>query len=119
MASVSGAPRAAVIVLCGLLAVGAPGCATVAGFVSGAFTGAIDAPAQVYRKHRSFMDHHPIYWVFNVLFVAPMGFLFGPLVGAAKGLALDIHLLLGRAHAERVFATYRNASVWRPYTIHW
>ena len=47
MASVRGAPRAAVIVLCGLLAVGAPGCATVAGFVSGAFTGAIN-----FRKGR-------------------------------------------------------------------
>jgi len=38
-----------------------PGCATLTGLVTGAFTGAVDAPAQVYRYHHATFDYHPEY----------------------------------------------------------
>lgn len=97
-----------------------PGCAALTGMVTGAFTGAVDAPAQVYRCHRPYFDHHPIYWPFNVVFFVPVGIAAGPIVGFGKGLALDIQwAFLDQVSYGRVFGTYRESSVWRPYTIHW
>ena len=102
------------------LLIGAPGCATFTGFLSGAFTGAVDAPAQVYRHNRSTFDYHPEYWIFNILFFVPVGFVAGPIAGMAKGFALDIQwAFLDQASYGKAFGSYLKSSVWRPYTIHW
>lgn len=96
------------------------GCATLTGLVTGAFTGAVDAPAQVYRYHRGDFARNPIYWPFNILFFVPLGIAFGPLAGMGKGIALDVEtVILGKESYGEVFGTYREASIWRPYTIHW
>lgn len=113
-------PRAAVVLLALLLSLGTQGCATLTGLVTGAFTGAVDAPAQVYRYHRSYFDRNPIYWPFNVFLFVPVGIAAGPIVGFGKGLALDIQwAFLDQVSYGRVFGSYRESSVWRPYTIHW
>ena len=97
-----------------------PGCATLTGMVTGAFTGAVDAPAQVYRYHQSTFEYHPEYWIFNALLFFPLGLAAGPLAGMAKGAAIDIQvLILGDLTYEKAFSTYRSPSIWRPYTIHW
>jgi hypothetical protein len=106
-----------------VLAIGAlsttSGCATVTGLVSGAFTGAVDAPAQVYRLHREAFAEEPIYWPINICVCVPLGILFGPLMGFAKGMALDCECLIGQQTYGPVFGTYAEPSIWRPYTIHW
>src|SRR5438445_375015 len=66
------------------------GCATLAGLTTGAFTGAVDAPAEVYRHHRGEFDRNPIYHGFNVAFFVPLGIIVGPLAGMGKGLSLDV-----------------------------
>lgn len=111
---------AAVLAL-GVLVGSGPGCAcTLTGLVTGAFTGAIDAPAQVYRHHHAAMDRHPEYWVYNVLLFFPLGLAAGPLAGLAKGVALDIQFwILDKIGYEKAFTTYKDPSIWRPYTIHW
>lgn len=96
-----------------------PGCSALPGLITGAFTGAVDAPMQVYRYHRVFFDRNPIYWTFNALFIGPLGFACGPIVGFAKGIALDVKWLLDQTDYGDVFGTYRDMSIWRPYTIHW
>ena len=96
-----------------------PSCATVTGTVTGAFTGAVDAPTQVYRNKRALFDADPIYWPLNILVVAPVGMLFGPLVGFAKGVALDVECMQEKLSCADVFGGYGPASIWRPYTIHW
>lgn len=105
--------------LAAMLLGASPGCAALSGLVTGAFTGAVDAPMQVYRHNRSALDHHPEYWFYNVLVMGPVGFAVGPLAGFAKGLVIDIEWLLNRLRYRKAFVTYKNASVWRPYTIHW
>ena len=95
----------------------APGCSALPGMLTGAFTGCVDAPMQVYRHHRTFFDRNPIYWTFNVIFIGPLGLAAGPIVGFAKGLSLDVEWLLGEMGYKRVFLTYREPSIWRPYTI--
>ena len=87
--------------------------------MTGAFTGLVDAPAQVYRHNRDNFDQRPIYWPFNIVFMAPLGFLAGPLVGFGKGIALDVECLQGKARLGRVFGRYDNESVWRPFTLDW
>ncbi len=110
--------RLAVLLLTPFL-LSAPGCASLTGLVTGAFTGCIDAPAQVYRHHRKEMDRHPDYWVYNILLFFPLGLGVGPLAGFAKGVGIDIQWLLNQLDYGEAFGTYRDASVWRPYTIHW
>ena len=95
------------------------GCAFFTGLVTGAFTGAVDAPAEVYRHHRGEFDRNPIYFAFDVIFFVPLGIAVGPLAGAGKGLALDVEWLIGKQKYSAVFGTYQEPSVWRPYTIHW
>jgi hypothetical protein len=109
----------ALVFLSCLLLTLSPGCAAMTGLVTGAFTGAVDAPAQVYRLNRGEMDHHPEYWVYNVMLAGPIGFATGAIVGFAKGIALDVNWLLGRVRYHRVFTTYKARSVWRPFTIHY
>lgn len=101
------------------LTVGSPGCATLPGMLTGGFTGAVDAPAQVYRYHRAHFDRNPIWWPFNLVLFVPLGIATGPLVGMAKGVALDVQWLIGQIGYGRVFTTYREPSIWRPFTIHW
>ena len=106
-----------------LLLIGAtlltPGCATLPGLLTGAFTGAVDAPMQVYRYNRSEFNRTPIYWAFNVVVLVPAGIIAGPLAGLVKGIATDIQWLLGQTSYKRSMTTYRDYSLWRPFTIHW
>src|SRR3954449_6545930 len=96
------------------------GCAAFTGLVTGAFTGAVDAPAQVYRENRGEFHRHPEYWPFNVFFFVPVGLAAGPICGFAKGLALDIDcVILNRTTYSHAFGSYKEPSVWSPYTIHW
>lgn len=112
------APLAA-LALCLAATVSQSGCAAFAGLLTGAFTGAVDAPAQVYRNQPGEFHRNPIYWPFNIFFFVPVGMAVGPLAGFGKGLALDIEWLLNRTPYSRAFGTYKEPSVWRPYTIHW
>ena len=107
------------LVLGAALIFGTPGCTALTGLLTGGFTGAVDAPAQVYRLNRGEFRRNPIYWPFNIIAFVPIGIFFGPLVGFGKGLALDIEWLLGDIDYGDVYGTYRDPSVWRPYTIHW
>ena len=111
--------RTALVVACCLLLAAMPGCATVTGLVTGAFTGCVDAPAQVYRHHRSTIDHNPTYWFYNVVLFFPIGFVAGPIAGMIKGAALDVQWLIDQTSYEKAFGTYRDPSIWRPFTIHW
>ena len=95
------------------------GCATVTRLATGAFTGAVDAPAQVYRTHREGFAEDPIYWPLNVCIFVPLGIAFGPLVGFCKGVALDCGWVVGKTDYAQVFGGYAEPSIWRPYTIHW
>ena len=105
------------------LALTAEGCAiaTLTGFATGALTGMVDAPAQVYRYNRGEFDRHPEWWSVNILGGVPVGFMAGPLVGLVKGIAIDVQwwLLDYPISYERVFGAYRDESIWRPFTIHW
>jgi len=95
------------------------GCATFTGLVTGAFTGAVDAPAQVYRYNRGDFERNPIYFFFDVVTFVPIGLATGPLVGMAKGMSEDVQWLIGKEEYAPVFGTYDDPSIWRPYTIHW
>jgi hypothetical protein len=114
-----GAPRGAVGALLALVVSAASGCATVTGLATGVVTGAVDAPAEVYRHHREEFHAQPLYWSLNVLVGASVGLVLGPLAGGAKGLALDMERLIGRTTYGPVFASYDEASIWRPYTFRW
>ena len=112
--------RTSLVLLCAGLIAFAPSCATVTGLVTGAFTGSVDAPAEVYRAHRATMDRHPEYWIYNLLLFFPLGIAAGPLAGMAKGVSIDLQVLLGDLNYAQAFgAYYEPESVWRPYTIHW
>jgi hypothetical protein len=106
------------LLLLALPAVLAPGCATITGIVTGAPTGLVDAPAQLYRHNSDHFDRHPEYWVFNILIVAPLGFAVGPLVGLVKGVAADVRNLTGMNTLGEVYGAYGDPSIWRPYTFH-
>jgi hypothetical protein len=112
--------RRAAHALLALVLLGHTGCAGLTGFATGAFTGAVDAPAQVYRNHRGEFHRNPIYWPFNLLFFIPIGFVVGPLAGMGKGLALDVDVVvLGRTSYAEAFGTYEDPSIWRPFTMAW
>src|SRR5688572_4566616 len=70
------------------------GCATTTGLVTGAFTGAVDLPAEVVRHHDTTFDGNPILLSPTVLVLAPVGFVSGPIMGLIKGFALDIEWLI-------------------------
>lgn len=109
----------ALVLLSCLTLITGPGCAAMTGLVTGSFTGVVDAPAQVYRYHRAEMNHNPVYWAYNILFFGPIGFVTGGIAGFVKGLAIDIQWMTGRIRYHRVYTTYKDYSVWRPFTIHW
>jgi hypothetical protein len=96
-----------------------PGCAMLTGTLTGAFTGAVDAPAQTYRENRSDFIEHPILFSLDVLVVGPVGLVCGPLAGLGKGLSLDVQLMMGQVKHSEVYGSYGPASVWRPYTWKW
>jgi hypothetical protein len=95
------------------------GCASLTGLVTGPFTGAVDAPAQVYRQNPAWFDQYPITWSLNVLVVAPIGIVCGAPVGFAKGIALDVQWAIDHIDYGSAFEGYGPATVWRPYTWQW
>lgn len=95
------------------------GCATVTGLVTGPFTGAADLPLEVYRHKKREFDRTPLYWAPNVLVFAPLGLAAGPVLGLAKGIALDVQWLLGKMNYGQAFGTFRRPSIWRPFMPFW
>ncbi len=105
------------VVVAGLYAL--TGCASLTGLATGPFTGAVDAPAQVYRENPQWFDQYPIAWSLNVLVVSPVGIVLGAPVGFAKGIALDVQGAIGHIEYKTAFNSYDDSSVWRPYTWQW
>ena len=95
------------------------GCATITGTVTGAVTGAVDLPAETYRHNRGAFEEHPILFAPDVLIVAPLGIVSGPLFGMAKGISLDVQWVINQVEYDDVFGTYDKPSIWRPHTIQW
>jgi hypothetical protein len=95
------------------------GCAMITGTVTGAFTGAVDLPAETYRQNRLAFEQHPMLYGVDCLIVAPCGIVGGPVVGLVKGVSLDIEWVCGKMGYGVVFGSYREASIWRPWTINW
>ncbi len=95
------------------------GCAMVTGTATGAFTGALDAPAENYRRNREIFAEHPIMFAPNALIMGPIGLATGPLFGLGKGLALDIQWVVGQVNYGDVFGSYNETSIWRPHTLEW
>jgi len=96
-----------------------PGCATVTGVATGAFTGAIDAPAETYRQNREAFLAYPALFGLDALFIGPVGFATGPAFGLIKGASLDVQCAVGLMSYEQVFHSYGRASIWRPWTLRW
>ena len=95
------------------------GCATITGTVTGAFTGAVDAPAETYRHNEEMFERYPILFGPDVLIMAPVGIVTGPLCGLGKGIALDVQWVMGDVEYGDVFGSYGETSIWRPYTLDW
>ena len=95
------------------------GCATVTGTVTGAFTNAVDAPAENYRANRADFDEYPILHAPNAIVLGLVGVVTGPVFGFGKGLGLDIQWVIGQMDYSDVFGTYGPASIWRPFTFQW
>jgi hypothetical protein len=95
------------------------GCAAITGLVSGAVTGAVDLPAEAYRQNQRAFDQNPMLFGLDVLVVAPCGIAGGPVVGFCKGISLDVEWVCGWMRYGQAFGTYKEASVWRPWTIAW
>lgn len=104
--------------LCTVLVTVAPGCATITGLATGAFTGLVDGPAQVARRYEETYYKHPEYWALNILIVAPASFVLGPFFGMVKGIAVDVQWMRDETRYGDAFGTYGPPSIWRPYTQH-
>ncbi len=102
----------AVVLLCS-------GCAGITGAVTGAFTGAVDAPAETYRHNTEAFEKYPILFAPDVLLMGPAGIITGPLFGLSKGVALDVQCMMGDMKYGEVFGSYGETSIWRPYTLNW
>jgi hypothetical protein len=96
-----------------------PGCATITGVATGAFTGAVDAPAEAYRQNREAFLKYPALFGLDVLFLGPVGFASGPAFGLVKGVSLDVQCAIGLMSYGPVFHSYGPASIWRPWTLRW
>jgi hypothetical protein len=107
----------AVVLAVGLLA--CTGCAGLTGLVTGAFTGAVDLPAETYRQNQRAFEQNPMLYGLDVLVVAPCGIAGGPVIGFCKGLSLDVEWVCGWMRYGPVFQTYKEDSIWRPWTIRW
>ena len=95
------------------------GCAGLPAMIAGPFTGAVDAPAQVYRACRPEFNRTPIYWFCNIIVFVPVGIMAGPIAGLVKGVSTDVQWLLDQTTYRRSMTTYRDYSIWRPYMIPW
>jgi hypothetical protein len=95
------------------------GCATVTGLVTGAFTGAVDLPAETYRQNKVAFEQNPMLYGVDVIVLAPCGIVGGPVVGLVKGVSLDIEWVCSKVRYGQVFGTYHEASIWRPWTMKW
>ena len=103
---------AAMLLLCS-------GCAGITGLVTGAFTGAVDLPAETYRQNRLAFDRNPMLYGLDGIVLGPCGVAGGPVIGFVKGISLDIEWVTGKIGYGVVFGSYRPASIWRPWTIIW
>ncbi len=100
------------------LLVSLPSCATIVGTATGAITGAVDAPRTIYRLDKEGVDNAPELWLPIVVVFAPLGIVLGPVMGMAKGLAIDIQAGIQDMYTYgEAFGTYGTRSVWRPYTF--
>jgi len=97
----------------------ASGCATVTGTLTGAFTGAVDLPAETYRHNRETFHEYPIVFGLDALILGPVGVVTGPVMGLAKGVALDVQWCAGQVNYGDVFGGYGPTSIWRPHTLQW
>jgi len=102
-----------------LMALTLSGCATIAGTVTGAPFGAIDAPAETYRQNKGSFEEFPLFYALDVLVIGPVGFVTGPVFGFCKGLSLDIQWCTGKVDYSDVFGSYERMSIWRPHTVQW
>ncbi len=94
-----------------------PGCATITGVVTGAFTGFVDLPSEIIHKNQLKPDSADTWMV--AIFTAPVGFVLGPAFGFVKGIALDVSAVSGALSVGEEFGTYQRVSVWRPYSYNW
>jgi hypothetical protein len=95
------------------------GCAGITGLVTGAFTGAVDLPAETYRQNRLAFDRNPMLYGLDGIVLGPCGIAGGPVIGFFKGISLDIEWVAGKVGYGAVFGSYKEASIWRPWTITW
>ena len=102
-----------------LLLVAVSGCATITGTATGAFTGAVDLPAETYRANCEAFKKWGILHGLNVLVLGPIGLGTGPIFGFVKGLSIDVQWLVGHLDYGDAFGTYGPESVWRPHTFKW
>lgn len=93
------------------------GCSAIMGLTTGAFTGFVDLPTTLVEADKNQADD-PDFYAAAVL-LAPAGFVLGPVMGFAKGLALDFTWLTGRVDYGDVYGSYTTASVWRPFAWEW
>lgn len=99
-----------------LLLVFAPGCATITGTTTGAFTGAVDLPSETYKESESVKDFP---WLFApmVVVTGTIGFGGGPLAGLVKGFSADIQWLVDWVSYGKIFGSFDKISIWRPWTF--
>ncbi|MHC4473482.1 MAG: hypothetical protein ACYS99_21260 [Planctomycetota bacterium] len=90
----------------------------IVGAVTGPFSGAIDAPCQVYEHNREAFEESPMLYGADALIVGAFGFGTGPLMGFMKGLSLDIQVLSGHVDTGDAWSS-GPASVFRPFTGYW
>lgn len=102
-----------------LMALTLSGCAMIAGTVTGAPFGAIDAPAETYRQNKGSFEEFPLFYALDVVIIGPIGFVTGPIFGCFKGLSLDIQWCTGKVDYSDVFGSYGQMSIWRPHTVQW
>ena len=55
----------------------------------------------------------------DVLVIGPVGCVLGPLAGFGKGISLDVQWCIGQVRYGNVFGSYREESIWRPWTWEW
>lgn len=95
------------------------GCATITGTVTGAITGAVDAPAETYRHNADAFHEHPMLYGLDVLVIAPVGIVTGPVFGFVKGVSLDTQWVADHVEYGDAFGSYGPTSIWRPHTVQW
>jgi hypothetical protein len=64
------------------------GCAGITGLITGPFTGAVNLPAETYRRNSDAFGQNPMLYGMDSVVVGPCGFAGGPIAGFCKGLSL-------------------------------